>query len=351
MFRETYLRVHDVGTPAGARHMIANPHESRRPLLVGIGGDSGTGKSTLAAAFYELLGEDRITTICLDDYHSLDRRERNLVNVTALNPRANNFALMEENLWALKRGETVEKPVYNHSDGTFGEPELVVPREVLIVQGLHPFLVPGVRHAFDLTVWLEPEPELRLQWKIQRDVAKRGYTPEQVQAELEARRADAEAYIQPQRREADMVVRFRRPDPHLVDMDHLNVRIEQRPSLPQLDFDHRLEDSRRVVIESGVTDVDGLTVDVIEIDGRLSADEAMLLEESIWAHVADRHQHLRRTGPGSLGAFDESTGRHHSDPLALCQLVLAHRILSAEKSLLVRLTPAQHEQLTGEHSH
>ena len=66
------------------------------PIFVGIGGDSGSGKSTLTAAFYELLGTERITSVCLDDYHSLDRRERSLIGVTPLNPRANNFALMEE---------------------------------------------------------------------------------------------------------------------------------------------------------------------------------------------------------------------------------------------------------------
>jgi phosphoribulokinase len=297
---------------------------TRRPLLVGIGGDSGCGKSTLTAAFYD---------------------------ITALNPRANNFALMEENLWALKRGETVSKPVYNHSDGSFGPLEDIVPREVVIVQGLHPFLVSGIRHAFDLKVWLDPEPELRLQWKIQRDVAKRGYTVEQVQAELEARRPDAMAYIEPQRREADMVVRFRRPDPGVRNMDRLNVRIEQRPSLPRLAFDHRLEDSRWVTVLTDQQDHDGLTVDVIEIDGRLSVEEAALLEESIWSHIDERHHHLRHVPPASLGAFDEPVGRSHSDPLALCQLVLAHRILSAEKSLLVRVTEADHEHLAGEHTH
>jgi len=330
--------------------VIVGIDESRRPLVVGIGGDSGSGKSTLAAAFYDLLGEERITTICLDDYHSLDRRERNLVGVTALNPRANNFALMEENLWALKRGESVEKPVYNHSDGTFGEAVTVVPREVVIVQGLHPFLVSGVRHAFDLKVWLDPEPELRLQWKVQRDVAKRGYSEEQVREELEARRPDAEAYIDPQRKEADMVVRFRRPVPSLRDMGHLNVRIEHRQSLPRLSLDNRLEDSRRVVTELEVTDPDGLTVDAIEIDGRLSQEEALLLEESIWAHLDERHHHLRELPSESLGAFDEPDARGRSDPLALCQLVLAHRILSAEKSLLVRLTAAQQEHL-DDHVH
>ena len=109
--------------------------------------------------------------LCLDDYHGLDRRERSLIGVTALDPRANNFALMENQLLALKRGNPITKRVYDHSDGTFGPPEENQPKEVVIVQGLHPFLVSGVRGLFDLNVWLDPETGLKHRWKVQRDVA------------------------------------------------------------------------------------------------------------------------------------------------------------------------------------
>jgi phosphoribulokinase len=144
---------------------------AQRPIFVAIGGDSGSGKSTLTAGFYRIFPHDQITSVCLDDYHGLDRRERNLIGVTALDPRANNFALMENQLLALKRGNPITKPVYDHSDGTFGPPEEIQPKEVVIVQGLHPFLVPGVRGLFDLNVWLDPETKLKHGWKVQRDVA------------------------------------------------------------------------------------------------------------------------------------------------------------------------------------
>lgn len=307
------------------------------PIFVGIGGDSGSGKSTLAAAFYDLLGGERITTICLDDYHSLDRRERSLVGLTPLNPRANNFALMEEHLWALKRGEAISKPVYDHSDGTFRGPELVEPNEVVIVQGLHPFLVPGIRQAFDLRVWLDPEPELRIQWKLQRDVAKRGYNETEVRSEIEARRPDARAHIEPQRAHADLVVRFYRPEPALRDMGHLNVRVAQRNSLPRLEFDHTLEDGDTVSLHFDVEDEDGRRADIIDIDGRISGDHAARIERAVWAHASERHHHLHRVRQAELGSYDEPRGRSHSDPLGLTQLILAHRILSAKKSLLVRV--------------
>jgi phosphoribulokinase len=309
------------------------------PVFVGIGGDSGSGKSTLAAAFYDLLGAERITTVCLDDYHSLDRRERALVGITPLNPRANNFALMEEQLWALKRGEAIAKPVYDHADGTFKAPERIEPSEVVIIQGLHPFLLPGIREAFDLKVWLDPESTLRIRWKLQRDVAKRGYDESQVRTEIEARRADTEAYVEPQRAQADLVVRFSSPSTDLSPgtIDHLNVRLTQRHSMPQLAFERGLDNGTTVRIRNDVADEDGLRSDIVEIDGRISAEDAGRIERTVWHHAGERHHHLHRLRQKELGTYEEPHGRRHSDPHGHTQLILAHRILSAQKSLLVRV--------------
>ena len=319
------------------------------PIFVGIGGDSGSGKSTLASAFYDLLGAERITTVCLDDYHSLDRRERALIGVTALNPRANNFALMEEQLWALKRGETIAKPVYDHHDGTFKASERVEPNEVVIIQGLHPFLLPGIREAFDLKVWLDPETTLRIKWKLQRDIAKRGYDETQVRAEIEARRADAEAHIQPQRAQADLVVRFSFPSEELSPgtTDHLNVRLTQRHSLPQLAFEHGLDNGSTVRLRNDIADEDGRRSDVIEIDGRISVEDAARIEGAVWDHASARHHHLHHLRQKQLGSYDEPHGRRHSDPLGLTQLILAHRILSAQKSLLVRVKADEYAAISN----
>ena len=332
--------------------MMAEADFTRRPIFVGIGGDSGAGKTTLTSAFFGLFGSERITSICLDDYHSLDRRQRALVGLTALDPRANNFAVMEEQVWSLKRGEPVQKPIYDHSDGTLTGPELVEPREVVIMQGLLPFLIPGVRHAFDFRVWLDPEPELRLQWKLQRDIAKRGYSREQVLAELEARRPDAQAYIDPQRQHADMVVRFYRGGDWSADMGHLSVRITQRHRLPRLAFDHEIHAADSIGLAIDVVDEDGLRADVIEIDGRITPAEAQLVEDTIWAHVHGRHGHVHHVPPERLGTYElAARRRRHSDPLALTQLVLAHRIMSAQKSVLVQVNEHEHERIAGDHRH
>jgi len=64
------------------------------PLLLGIGGDSGTGKSTCAGGIYKILGPEKITNINLDGNHTFDRAQRKTCGVTALHPAANNMALM-----------------------------------------------------------------------------------------------------------------------------------------------------------------------------------------------------------------------------------------------------------------
>lgn len=320
-----------------------------RPIFVAIGGDSGTGKSTLAAGFHRIFGADRITTLCLDDYHSLDRRERNLLGLTALDPRANDFFRMETQLLELKRGQPILKPVYDHKDGTFTAPEAVTPREVVIVQGLHPFLVPGVRGLFDLKVWLDPEETLKRRWKIQRDVAKRGYAPEAVEREIEARRPDVERYIAPQRRFGDLVVHFYgRPDG--ADDEHLNVRIVTRPTLPSLNLDGLLDESRPGV-RMGDADDDGAPADILEIDGGIDRATVRDIEDRIWDHMDARHQHLRHLAPEQFGDFADGALRaHHSDPLALTQLLLVHRILSARKSMLLRVDLSAHESMAHDHA-
>lgn len=328
--------------------MGLNAGSVQRPIFVAIGGDSGTGKSTLAAGFLRIFGMERITTLCLDDYHGLDRRERKLVGITALDPRANNFSLMENQLLQLSQGKTIAKPVYDHHDGTFGDPEELQPREVVIVQGLHPFLVPGIRALFDLKVWLDPEEELKGRWKIQRDVAKRGYTREAVEAEIEARRPDVEAHIAPQRSFADLVIRFFRADP-VADDGHLNVRITTRSSLPRLDLDGLLDEAPPGIRVTSGED-DGRSVELLEIEGHIARATVNKVEDRIWDHMHARHQHLRHLTPRQIGDFaDGELRKLHSDPLALTQLLLVHRILSAKKTMLVKVPEEAHGSL--EHAH
>ena len=84
---------------------------------------------------------DTTTVICMDDYHSLDRYGRKEKGVTALDPAAQNFDLMYEQIRDLKEGKTVSKPIYNHVTGLLDPPEDVKPPQVCTWSILHPQLL------------------------------------------------------------------------------------------------------------------------------------------------------------------------------------------------------------------
>jgi phosphoribulokinase len=177
-----------------------------RVLLIGVAGDSGCGKSTFLRRLTDLFGEDLVTVICLDDYHCLDRKQRKETGITALDPRANNFDLMYEQIKALKNGQSINKPIYNHETGMIDPPELIEPNHIIVVEGLHPLYDERVRSLLDFSVYLDISDDVKIAWKIQRDMAERGHRYEDVIAAINARRPDFSAYIEPQREFADIVI-------------------------------------------------------------------------------------------------------------------------------------------------
>jgi phosphoribulokinase len=177
-----------------------------RVVLIGVAGDSGCGKSTFLRRLADLFGEELMTVICLDDYHSLDRKQRKEQGVTALNPKANNFDLMYEQVKALKEGQEIMKPIYNHETGMIDPPELIKPSPIVVIEGLHPMYDERVRSLLDFSVYLDIDDEVKIAWKIQRDMAERGHTYEDVLAAINSRRPDFQAYIDPQKQHADAVI-------------------------------------------------------------------------------------------------------------------------------------------------
>ncbi|AFY41630.1 phosphoribulokinase [Nostoc sp. PCC 7107] len=181
-------------------------NKPERVVLIGVAGDSGCGKSTFLRRLIDLFGEEFMTVICLDDYHCLDRKQRKETGITALDPRANNFDLMYEQIKALKEGQAINKPIYNHETGLIDPPEIVEPNHIIVVEGLHPLYDERVRSLLDFSVYFDISDEVKIAWKIQRDMAERGHRYEDVLAAINSRKPDFTKYIEPQREFADVVL-------------------------------------------------------------------------------------------------------------------------------------------------
>jgi len=304
------------------------PFRANRPIMLGLVGDSGAGKSTLTNGCVALLGEDRVTDICLDDYHSLDRVGRTEKQITALHPDCNHLDLMAQHAALLRRGEMIFKPVYDHSDGTFGRPEFVRPKQVVMMHGLHSLLTPDLRRLWDLSVFLDPDPELRIAWKIKRDMSQRGYTRDEVVKQLEHRRHDSEAYVMPQREKADMVISFFPPEDYATAQDNtkLNVRITLRHPIPLPDLAEALAAAEGRNGKPYVQLVRGAEgTDVLEISGKISDDASRAIEDKMWDHMPAA-KHLRSD---RLGVFRDGQVERRSNPLAVTQLVLTYYLVKA----------------------
>ncbi|BCX05614.1 MAG: phosphoribulokinase [Candidatus Roseilinea sp.] len=296
----------------------------QRPIILGIVGDSAAGKSTLTGGLVKLLGPERVTHVCVDDYHKYDRAERKQLGITPLHPDCNYLDIFELHLERLHYGQPILKPVYDHRTGTHARPEYVMPKEFVIVEGLLGFHTAVMRQFYDVMVFLDPPEDMRREWKIKRDTTKRGYTVEQVLAELERREPDAAAFIRPQRNYADIVVRFYPGPEGYRDGAHLNVRLILRPTIPHPDLSYLAADNCKACGVRLTLDRDnGRPVDVLEIDGNVSPAHAARLEEAIWQHIPD----LRPLPADAFGEFQERTETRHSDPLALTQLLLVYHLL------------------------
>jgi phosphoribulokinase len=304
---------------------------SHRPIILGIVGDSAAGKTTLTRGIAQVLGLEDVTVICTDDYHRYDRKQRAEVGLTALHPDCNYLDIMQQHLSLLRTGQPILKPVYNHNTGSFDPPEYIKPSKFVIMEGLLGYATRGTRDSFDVKVYLAPPESLRYQWKIKRDTMKRGYTEEQVLAELQKRESDSEEYIRPQRKYADVVVTFYPPDE--TDSSNLNVRLVLRPTIPHPDFSEILDQgssSFKPAIRLGLDRDMGKPVDVLEVDSHATKQQVNELEMILCNEMPHLRGFCNLDGNPEIGKLIGTTGELlQSYPLALTQLLIAYHTIKA----------------------
>lgn len=177
----------------------------RRTTLVGIGGDSGSGKHTLGQALRDLLGDAQCTVNEGDDYHRFVRGDPAWKQLTHLDPRGSDLMRPLDDLVSLKGGRTVIKPRYDHRTGRFTQPQPLAPGRFVFFIGLHPFFIRRMRSLIDIKIQVAPDEALRRAWKARRDQDDRGYDAVAAQDQIARRLPDAHRYVTPQHRFADWV--------------------------------------------------------------------------------------------------------------------------------------------------
>ena len=295
-----------------------------RPIILGVVGDSATGKTTLTKGLVEILGSEAVTHIGMDDYHCYDRQERKEREITPLNPECNYMDIIGQHLGHLRQGEPILKPVYQHGDGTFGRPDYVKPQRFVLIEGLLGYHTSELAANFDVRVYLAPPEDLRREWKVKRDTTKRGYTEEQVLAELDMREPDSEAFIRPQRSRADIVVSFQPGEKD--DPDHLDAVLTLREGLPHPDLSSLEGGADAIEVEQRASERR------IRIPGEIDKERGAAIENAIWEqmHFA-RHLRTEQLGLFAIGTDEE----HRSESLAITQVLILYHLVTAKATAAI----------------
>ncbi len=176
-------------------------------LVIGIGGDSGSGKSSLLDDISLLLNQ-KLLKLEGDGEHKWERGNLNWKKYTHLDPKANFIYKQASIISQLKSNKPAYRSDYDHDTGKFTALFKVDPKEFISISALHPFYLSYMRNRIDFKIYIDTDESLRRHWKIIRDVASRGYTIEKIIEQIETRVNDTKKYIYPQKKFADFVIRY-----------------------------------------------------------------------------------------------------------------------------------------------
>jgi len=171
---------------------------------IAITGDSGSGK-TIISTLLKNIFYDSFILEC-DRYHKWERKNTNWNKYTHLNPNANYLIKMEKDVFNLKIGNDIFQIDYDHKNGTFTDKYLINSKNNIIVCGLHALYLSD--NIVNLKIYMDTDDNLKIPWKITRDLQKRGYSIEHILEQIEKRKEDFNKYIYPQKENADLIIRF-----------------------------------------------------------------------------------------------------------------------------------------------
>jgi uridine kinase len=180
------------------------------PLVIGIAGGSGSGKTTVAQEILQRVGPDRIAFLQHDSYYKdlsgLPPTQRAEVNFD--HPNSLETELLTEHIATLRDGRPVEVPIYDFSTHSRTTQTFTVqPRRVILVEGILIFTEAALREMFDVKIFVDTDSDLRLIRRLERDIAERGRTAQSVikQYQTTVRPMHLE-FVEPSKRYADVII-------------------------------------------------------------------------------------------------------------------------------------------------
>lgn len=180
------------------------------PLIIGIGGGSGSGKTTVSDEILQRVGTRHIAVLPHDAYYkdltSLPPEQRAQVNFD--HPYSLDTPLLIEHLEKLKRWEPIELPVYDFITHSRTDQKIPIePQPIILVEGILIFAEPQLRPLFNVKIFVDTDPDIRFIRRLQRDISERGRTAESViQQYLSTVRPMHLEFVEPSKRYADVIV-------------------------------------------------------------------------------------------------------------------------------------------------
>jgi uridine kinase len=181
-----------------------------RPLVVGIAGGTGSGKTTVAQRLARAMPPGRCVMIEHDAYYRdqghLSADERAAINYD--HPSSLESPLLAIHLRELRAGRAVEVPIYDFATHTRrAESRHVAPARVILVEGILVFAEPALREQMDIKLFVDTDPDIRLMRRIRRDLEERGRTFQSVRDQYYATvRPMHIEHVEPTRRWADLII-------------------------------------------------------------------------------------------------------------------------------------------------
>jgi len=182
----------------------------RKPIIIGIAGGSGSGKSTVLDRIIGAFGSERIAVLDHDSYY-YDLRHLSLEERAGVNfdhPDALDTALMRMHLDELLAGKAVGKPIYDFNAHTRSrETTPVEPRPVIIVEGILVLAERSLYETMDISIFVDAPPDVRLMRRIRRDMVERGRSIESILAQYERSvRPMHIQFVEPSKTQADVII-------------------------------------------------------------------------------------------------------------------------------------------------